>query len=154
VHTDTDTDTAQHPGSEYGEQATCRFRVASWQEDVVTDIAGTGATPPERGIAQARVSYTYTGELEGTSTLVYLLGYRGGDDVVLGLERVEGTLAGRRGSFVLRHEARHGSGAVRGTLTVVEGMGTGELTGLRGEAELALEGHAEDGYELVLRYGI
>jgi hypothetical protein len=138
----------------YSEKATSRFRVASWEEDVVTDIAGTGATPPERGIAEARVSYTYTGDLEGTSTLRYLLAYRGGDDVVLGLERVEGTLAGRTGSFVLRHEAVHGAGAVRGTLTVVPGMGTGELADLRGEAELTLAGHSDDGYELVLSYDL
>ena len=32
------------------------------------------------------------------------------------------------------------------------GLGTGGLEGLRGEAELRIAGHSEDGYELVLAY--
>ena len=33
-------------------------------------------------------------------------------------------------------------------------MGTGGLEGLRGEAELRIAGHSEDGYELVLAYDV
>jgi hypothetical protein len=33
-------------------------------------------------------------------------------------------------------------------------MGTGELADLRGEAELTLAGHSDDGYELVLSYDL
>ena len=34
------------------------------------------------------------------------------------------------------------------------GMGTGGLTDLRGEAEIVVAGHGENGYELVLGYDI
>ena len=37
---------------------------------------------------------------------------------------------------------------------VVPGMGTGGLEGLRGEAELKIAGHSDDGYELVLSYDL
>jgi hypothetical protein len=33
-------------------------------------------------------------------------------------------------------------------------MGTGGLEGLRGEADLAIAGHSDDGYELVLSYDL
>jgi hypothetical protein len=143
----------------YTHKATCRFRVESWHEDLVTDIDGQGTEHgevyyPNRGISQARVGYSYTGDIEGTGELVYLLGYRGGDDLVLGLERVTGSVGGHDGSFVLRHEGRHGGGAVLGALTVVPGMGTGGLETLQGEAELRIEGQSEDGYELVLAYDL
>lgn len=143
----------------YAHKATSRFRVTAWDEELVTDIDGEGTTHgeiyyPNRGISRVRVSYAYSGDLEGAGEVVMLLGYRGGDDLVLGLERVTGSLDGHEGSFVLRHEARHGGGAVRGTLSVVPGMGTGGLETLRGEAELRIEGQAEDGYELVLSYDL
>jgi hypothetical protein len=146
----------------YIHKATCRFTVSSWEEEVYADIDGTGAAHrgsgdmhhPDRGLSRAQVSYCYTGDLEGTSTLVYLLGYRGGDDLVMGLERFEGSVAGHEGSFVLRHEAVHDSASVHGRVTVVPGMGTGALERLRGEAELTIAGHSEEGYELVLSYDV
>ena len=39
-------------------------------------------------------------------------------------------------------------------LEVVPGMGSGALESLRGEAELRIAGHADDGYELVLSYDL
>ena len=143
----------------YTHKASCRFTVSSWKEQVYADIDGTGTTSgemfyPDRGLSRAQVGYRYTGDLDGSSTLVYLLGYRGGDDLVIGLERFEGSVAGHEGSFVLRHQAVHDASSVRGRVTVVPGMGTGALEGLRGEAELTIAGHSEDGYELVLSYDL
>ncbi len=142
----------------YTHKATARFSVASWEEQVYADIDGTGTDSgatyyPDRGLSRAQVGYTYRGDVEGSSTLVYLMGYRGGDDLVIGLERFEGSLGGHEGSCVLRHEAVHGSGSVRGRVSVVPGMGTGALEGLRGEAELRVEGHQES-YELTLSYDL
>jgi len=141
----------------YTNKATSRFTVSSWSEEVYADIDGVGTTAgetyyPQRGLSRATVGYTYSGEIEGTSTLTYLMGYRGGDDLVIGLERFEGSIGGHDGSCVLRHEAVHDAASVTGRLTVVPGMGTGGLEHLRGEAELRIEGHADDGYELVLSY--
>lgn len=49
------------------------------------------------------------------------------------IERVEGTLAGRHGSFVLQHTGTMDRGTPSLRVSVVPDSGTGELTGLAGE---------------------
>jgi hypothetical protein len=41
---------------------------------------------PKRGLSKAEVSYAYTGEVQGTGTLVYLIAYKADAAPVLGLE--------------------------------------------------------------------
>ena len=144
----------------YSQQATCRFGVSSWSEEVEVDIdEGEGVTSgetyyPKRGLTRARVGYTYTGEVEGTSALTYLIAYKADAAPVLGLEQFTGSVAGHEGSFVFEHVGTQDAGSVSAHLEVVPGMGTGGLEGLRGEAELAIAGESEDGYELVLSYDL
>lgn len=143
----------------YTHTATCKFQVASWSESAYVDIDGEGTTAggtyyPKRGLSKAEVSYSYTGDLEGTSTLVYLIAYKAGAAPVLGLERFTGSIDGREGSCVFRHVGSQDAGSVSARLEVVPGMGTGELAGLVGEAELTIAGHSDDGYDLVLSYDI
>ena len=140
-------------------EATSTFTVSAWDEEVYADIDGEGTTAgelsfPQRGLSRAAVGYAYSGDVEGTSTLVYLMGYRKGDDLVIGLERFEGSIGGQEGSCVLRHEAVHDATGVRGTVTVVPGMGTGGLERLSGEAALEIAGHSETGYPFVLSYDL
>jgi hypothetical protein len=143
----------------YSHKAVCRFDVSAWTEQTFSDIDGEGTTRgemyyPRRGLTRAEVGYTYTGDLEGRSSLVYLIAYKGDAAPVLGLERFEGSVDGHEGSFVMRHEGEQDAGSVRAHLEVVPGMGTGGLETLRGEADLVIAGHSEDGYELVLHYDL
>ena len=55
------------------------------------------------------------------------------------IERVEGTLDGRRGSFLLQHLGRMGRGTQELTITVVPDSGTGELAGLSGQLTIEIE---------------
>jgi hypothetical protein len=71
---------------------------------------------------------------------------------VLGLEQFTGSIDGHEGSCVFRHLGDQDKGSVSTHVEVVPGMGTGGLEQLRGEAELRIAGHSEDGYELVLSY--
>jgi hypothetical protein len=48
------------------------------------------------------------------------------------IERVQGTLHGRRGSFVLQHSGTMNRGTPQLTVTVVPDSATGELLGLNG----------------------
>lgn len=145
---------------DYTREATCRFDVASWKEEVCVDIdEGEGTTSgdmyyPKRGLTRAEVSYTYTGEVEGSSTLSTLIAYKPEAAPVLGLERFTGSIAGQEGSCVFQHTGTQDSGSVRERLEVVPGMGTGGLETLRGEADLVIDGHSDDGYALVLRYDL
>lgn len=143
----------------YSHEATCRFQVTSWSEKPYADIDGEGTTMgdsyyPTRGLTHAEVGYSYHGEIEGTSTLAYLIAYKPDAAPVVGLERFEGTIGGQDGSCVFQHLGNQDSGAVSARIEVVPGMGTGGLESLRGEAELRIAGHSEDGYELVLAYDL
>ncbi len=140
-------------------KATGRFTVTSWSEDAFADLDGRGTTAgetyyPERGLSHARTSYRYTGELEGTSVLSYLIAYKPGGGPVLAFEHFTGSVDGHEGSCVLRHVGGQDAGAVWGHAEVVPGLGTGALESLRGEADLRIEGHRDDGYELTLSYDL
>lgn len=143
----------------YSHEATCRFNVASWSESLVIDIDGEGTTAgdayyPNRGVTRSEVGYTYTGEMEGSSKLVYLITYKADAAPVFGLERFEGSIGGHEGSCVFQHIGSQDQGSVSARIEVVPGMGTGGLENLRGEADLSIGGHSDNGYELVLSYDV
>jgi hypothetical protein len=143
----------------YAHKATGRFSVASWEETIVSDIDGEGTTAgdayyPSRGLTRTQVRYTYTGDIEGSSEVAYLIAYKPGAAPVLGMERFEGSIGGHEGTCVFRHVGSQDQGSVSGHLEVVPGMGTGGLESLRGEADLAISGHNDDGYGLTLAYDI
>jgi hypothetical protein len=94
----------------------------------------------------------FTGAIEGTGVADHIrLLHRDGTGISTGIERVEGTVNGRRGSFILTAYGRNlGPTMVSGTWTVEPGSGTAELTGLRGRgsyvASVDADGrwHADD----------
>lgn len=54
------------------------------------------------------------------------------------IERVDGTLNGRKGAFVLQHSGTMNRGVPGLSVTVVPDSGTEELAGLRGEFKIIL----------------
>jgi hypothetical protein len=104
------------------------FTVVSWDENTYQELGGKAK------LTRARVTFACTGDLHAESTSESLMCYRDdGTAVYTGLERIEGQLASRSGSFVLLTGGAYADGEARTTWHVVEGSGTGELTGLRGE---------------------
>ncbi len=136
------------------------FTVASWSEALITDVDGAGTTVgdayyPDRGVTGADVSYTYTGDIEGTSTVTYLISYlAGGSAPVVGFERFEGSIAGHEGTCVFRHVGTQDAGTVSLRLDVVPGLGTGGLEGLRGEADVNIAGRGDNDYSLTLGFDV
>lgn len=107
------------------------FTPRSWDEQIVSG----GENAPR--FVHAHVTFGYTGLIEGSSTCDYLLyyageGYDSGGQTAPGIERVEGSVEGRKGSFILRHEVGYAADGIRGTFTVIPGSGTGELAGITG----------------------
>ena len=122
------------------------------------DFAVTGMTEEtylerENGkLTRAGGTQQFTGEFEGTGSVDWLMCYRDGGADFVGMQLVEGTLAGRRGSFVLS-----ATGAYEGTtstmrLEIVAGSGTGQLAGISGSAEFVAgpgpQGHYTLDYRL------
>lgn len=67
------------------------------------------------------------------------------------IERVRGTLHGRRGTFALQHSGTMARGAPSLTIRVVPDSGTGELTGLSGSMSITIvEGRHSYDFEYAL----
>ena len=96
------------------------------------------------GAVLVRVSLqkTFSGPLAGTST-VEMLAARSevsGSAGYVAIERVTGTLDGRRGSFTLQHNATMNRGTPSLAITVVPDSGTEQLEGLTGSMDIIREG--------------
>lgn len=121
---------------------TATFEITGWDE-VTYDRPAAG---PE--LSRATVRKSFSGPLEGTSVAELLTAGTAG---YLSSERVEGTLDGRRGTFVLQHGGVGDGPDARSFGHVVPDSGTGELSGLRGDATYQ---HDETGARLTLTYTI
>src|SRR5664279_668666 len=110
----------------YSKKADATLKMAGWEETVKEDIDhGEGETKngvyyPKRGVTMSEASFTYSGDLEGTSTVLYLITYKPDEAApVLAVERFVGTVAGREGSFVMTSTGTQSPGDVRGHAEVV-----------------------------------
>ena len=61
-----------------------------------------------------------------------------GSAAYVAIERISGTLHGRRGSFILQHNGTLDRGAAQQSVTVVPDSGSGELLGLAGTMSIAI----------------
>ena len=90
---------------------------------------GEGAT-----VGHSRFDKRFHGPLDATS-VVHMLAVMSavpGSGAYVAMERIEGTLDGRRGSFFAQHNGVMDRGKPTLDLTVVPDTGTGDLTGLHG----------------------
>lgn len=108
-------------------RATGTFEITSIDEEVVREADG------EPKLTRARGAQRFDGDIRGDGQVEWSCCYLpSGGARLIGLQRVEGTLAGRRGSFVVEAVSAHDGRQSRGTWTVVAGSGTGELADLAG----------------------
>lgn len=109
------------------------------------DISATREPPYDSadGLVLARSSFskTFKGDLEASSTVQMLSAGTAvqGSAVYVALERVQGTLDGRSGNFVLAHYGVMKRGAPTLLLAVAPDSGTGELTGLSGQMQIEIK---------------
>ena len=108
------------------------------------DITMTTEPPYDEvdGVTLARASFDkrFHGALDATSR-VQMISARTpveGSAGYVAIERVTGTLDGRRGTFVLQHQGTMARGARSLSVTVVPDSGTGELEGLSGSMDIQI----------------
>ncbi len=97
---------------------------------------------PDEVIARMTIDKQFRGDLEGTSEgqmLAFMTAIQGSAGYVA-MERVTGTLGGRRGSFVLQHNGTMDRGTPSLSVTVVPDSGTEELAGLTGTMNIIIDG--------------
>jgi hypothetical protein len=98
-------------------------------------------TARETGIGRMSLSKTFSGDLagHGEGEMLGFMNKTSGSGGYVAMETVRGTLAGRRGSFVLQHSSTMESGAASQAIQVVPGSGTDELAGLSGRLDISRE---------------
>jgi len=118
--------------------AHARFAIKSWDETAYSE----GQDLPR--LTRAKVTKTFTGDIEGEGQVEYLMMYRGdGSATFVGLERFVGRIGGRTGTFVLERSGVFESGQAKESYSVIPGSATGELQGLRGDGRSAV-GHGTE----------
>jgi hypothetical protein len=117
-----------------------------------------GEVDKAEGSSMGRMSIDkqFHGDLEGTSKgqmLTAMADVKGSAGYVA-IERVTGTLNGRKGSFVLQHSGTLTRGAAEQMITVVPDSGTGQLAGIAGKFTVIIaEGKHSYEFEYTLPEG-
>jgi hypothetical protein len=113
------------------------FKIKNWDEKPYNEMEGG----PK--LTRAGIILEYHGDIEGESTLDYLMAYPTESSAsFVGMERVTGRIGDRKGTYVLQHAGTFADGIAKDSYSVVPGSGTGELSGLRGEGSNTT-GHEE-----------
>lgn len=83
----------------------------------------------------------WRGDLEGTSEGKMLSAGTAMKDsaAYVAMEKFEGTLKGRSGTFILQHAASMNRGSATMGISIVPDSGTGELEGLKGTLTIKIE---------------
>jgi len=94
------------------------------------------------GLGRMSIEKRYTGALEASSRGEMLTASTevAGSAGYVAVERVDGSLGGREGTFLLQHSATLTRGAPQLSIGVVPDSGTGELVGLVGRMTIEITG--------------
>ncbi|HKV83735.1 MAG TPA: DUF3224 domain-containing protein [Ktedonobacterales bacterium] len=127
-------------------RATGTFTIDSWEPRLYDEAEGATLT-------RTRVTKTFRGEIEGTSTAELLMASAGeGSMAYVGFERIAVSIIGHAGTFVLHHNAIASRDGQTATWTVLPHSGTGALQGLRGAAQIVSE--PDGGHTFILDYDL
>jgi hypothetical protein len=116
---------------------------ATGRFDVKLAPVGNDSTPEGPNLGRMSIDKTFQGDLEGVSKgeMITAAGLTVKDSAAYSaVERVTGTLHGKRGSFALQHTGIMDRGKPSLTITVVPDSGTGALVGLTGTMDIIIEG--------------
>ena len=124
------------------------FEVKPGDESTIEESAGgpkvTHATGTQR----------FSGGIVGDGEIDWLMCYLPTKSArYVGLQRITGTIDGRHGSVVLEAVGSHDGSGSSSTLRVIEGTGTDELEGIRGEGGFEAKGGPIVEYHLDYEFG-
>jgi Protein of unknown function (DUF3224) len=102
-------------------------------------------------LMELHLNETFTGDIAGESPVRALQVLRDDKSASLvSVQRFNGKLGGRQGTFVLQGQETVANGKIKATWFVVPGSGTGDLSGLRGEG--GFDGEFGKGSDGTLEY--
>ena len=124
------------------------FQITGWDEKPYSEGDG------QPKLTRASVTESYTGDIEGDGAVEYLMIYReDGSASFVRVERLNVKIGGRSGSFVIQGDGSYtkATGA-EGPIKIIEGTGTGDLKGIKGEGSFSAKGGPKG--SLVLEYSL
>jgi Protein of unknown function (DUF3224) len=122
------------------------FELASWNEETYEEL-DEGAK-----LTRASVTQTFEGDITGDGAVQWLMAYRtDGTARSVGFQRVDGSIGGRRGTFVLETVGDFDGKSATWQATVVAGSGTGKLEGLTGQGTFGAQHGPKATFELDCR---
>ncbi len=100
-------------------------------------------------IGRMALDKQYRGDLEaaGRGQMLAVMDQAKGSGGYVALEVVDGTLAGKKGTFALQHDGLMDQGEPSLTIVVVPGSGTGELEGIAGRLAIRIEAGGRHFYD-------
>ena len=100
-------------------------------------------------VARMSLDKQYHGDLDAHSKgeMLSAMTPTQGSAGYVAIEKVDGTLGGRKGTFVLQHNATMTRGEPALNIIVVPDSGTGELEGLSGTMKIIIEAGGKHFYE-------
>jgi hypothetical protein len=125
-------------------RAVATFTNETYEEETYDDQGGTA-------LGRVHITRSFEGDFDGQSTADLLTARtEDGSATYVALDRISGRMHDREGSFVLEHHGTVSSAGASTAGMVVPDSGTGELRGLRGEGQIAVDD--EGNHELALEY--
>lgn len=104
-------------------------------------------------LTHASGTQRFTGDLQADGAVDWLMCYLAdGSATFAGLQRIDGSLAGRTGTFVMQAVGSHDGEGSRATWTIVRGSGGGGLAGISGEGSFHAAGGRTVTYVLEYRF--
>jgi hypothetical protein len=123
--------------------STGTFEITKWDEQPYDEIE----SGPK--LTRASVTQAFSGGIEGEGAVEYLMMHRSDKTAIyVGLLRVDGRLGARSGTFGLRCQGTYEEGTATCSRSVVQGSGTGELSGLRGKGDFSAGHGGQASYTL------
>ncbi len=103
---------------------------------------GVEGQPEDSKIGRMSIDKTISGDLVATARgqMLSAMSEVQGSAGYVAIEKVDGVLKGKQGSFVLQHTGTMNRGAPSLSVTVVPDSGTDELVGLAGEFNIIISG--------------
>jgi hypothetical protein len=120
--------------------AIAAFNLDKWEPQATDRTAGVE-------FARVAIAKSFTGEVEGTSTVEMLTASNETSRAYVAFERLDVALHGRKGTFVLHHTASDAGLDLR----ILTGSGSGELKGISGVAEIVND---DGGHTFTLTYDL
>ena len=119
------------------------FQITGWDE--IPYIEGENGSKKSHAI----ITQNYTGAIEGSSEIQYLMSYQSGSQALfVGFEVVTGSVNGKLGSFTLQHNGKFENGVASSSFVVVPDSGTGELTTIEGSGSFQSGEAGKANYEI------